>query len=191
MDEPTPSFTLPTLETERLLLRAFTRADAAEVKRLAGDPAIFATTLSIPHPYRDGMAEQWIDSHPALIAAGTLFPFAITARDGGALVGTTGLTRNPEHEHAEIGYWIGKPFWHRGFATEAARAVLDWGLRTLPCERYFGRCFVGNPASRRVLEKLGMRYEGCMRKHIRKPGGARDVELFGLLRDDWRAATSA
>ncbi|RMH22738.1 MAG: N-acetyltransferase [Acidobacteria bacterium] len=177
----------PTLTTERLILRPFTLADATDVQRLAGDAAIAATTLSVPHPYEKEMAEAWIDTHAEEHAAGTGYVFAITLRDGGALVGAIGLKREADHERAEIGYWIGRPYWRRGYASEAARAVLDFAFEMLGCQRLYGRCFAGNLPSRRVLEGLGLRYEGCQRQHVKKPGGFRDVELFGLLRADWRA----
>ncbi len=120
--------TRPTLRTERLILRPFEPADAPAVQRLAGDARIADTTLSIPHPYLDGMAEQWIGTHQERFDKGELVNFAITLRDSGELIGAIGLEVRRSQNRAELGYWIGVPFWNRGYCTEAARAVLAHGF---------------------------------------------------------------
>ena len=114
----------PTLETERLVLRPFEMGDAPRVQLLAGDRSVAATTKTIPHPYEDGMAEQWIGTHQDRFENGQEIVFAITRKDGGELIGAIGLTLNLTQENAEMGYWIGKPYWGRGYCTEAGRAVL-------------------------------------------------------------------
>jgi [ribosomal protein S5]-alanine N-acetyltransferase len=93
----------PTLLTERLRLRPFSLADAPEVQRLAGDRAIADTTLNVPHPYPDGAAEAWIETHAGGFAAGRQATFAITLRDGGALVGSIGLVIDARSGRAELG----------------------------------------------------------------------------------------
>ena len=97
----------PTLHTQRLILRAFTLADAPDVQRLAGAREIAAMTLTIPHPYQDGMAEEWIKTHPKAFNEGKDVNLAIVLRDTGLLCGAIGLGINQEHNHAELGYWIG------------------------------------------------------------------------------------
>jgi len=118
----------PIIDTERLILRPLTQADAAVVQFLAGDKAIAATTLSIPHPYGAGVAEKWIKSIKGDIAEGKSVVFAITENNNGNLLGTIGLMINKEHDHAEMGYWIGKDYWGKGYCTEAAHAVLEYGF---------------------------------------------------------------
>jgi hypothetical protein len=99
----------PTIETERLILRPFELSDAKNVKRLAGDKAIASTTLNIPHPYEDGMAEKWIAKHQELFDAGQAVHFAITTKSNGKLVGAISLMDISErHSRADMGYWIGK-----------------------------------------------------------------------------------
>lgn len=174
------------LRTARLLLRPFRAEDAAAVQELAGDRAIAENTLSIPHPYPDGAAAEWIETHAEQRATGRPAPFAIERAADGRLIGATGLELEPEHEAAELGYWIGKPFWGRGYGTEAARAMLDYGFRELGLHRVHARHFVRNPASGRVLEKIGMRHEGSQRQAIKKWGEYLDVELFAILRAEWQ-----
>src|SRR3990172_3467050 len=110
----------PMLETDRLILRPFAASDAPDVMRLAGDFAIADTTLTIPHPYGDGLAEIWIASHQSQFDQGRLINFALTLRESGALVGSMNLVIKAEHLRAELGYWVGKPFWKQGYCTEAA-----------------------------------------------------------------------
>lgn len=174
----------PDLTTERLLLRPFTLADAPDVQRLAGDRDIAATTAAIPHPYEDGMAEAWIGQHPERFAGGESVVFAITHKADGALLGAIGLELNAEQQRAELGYWIGKPHWNAGYCTEAARAVLRYAFEALRLRRVFAHHFGRNPASGRVMEKIGMRHEGTLRQHTIKWGTIDDLEVYGLLRAD-------
>ena len=172
----------PSLETERLLLRPFHPADAPEVMRLAGDPAIASTTLNIPHPYEPGMAEAWIATHQESFDKGTGLGFAIARRADRALLGAVGLIIAPAHARAEIGYWIGKEHWNQGYATEAARAVVRHGFDVLGLNRIVARHFSRNPASGRVLEKVGLHHEGRCPQHVLKNGVFEDLELYGRLR---------
>src|SRR4051812_4738751 len=97
----------PTIETARLVLRPFGRADAPGVRRLAGAAAVADTTLNIPHPYPDEIADQWIASPPGNFAAGTGVTFAIVLRETAELCGAIGLSISRQHQHAELGYWLG------------------------------------------------------------------------------------
>lgn len=178
----------PTLETERLILRPFTLADAPEVQRLASDRAIADTTLSIPHPYPVGLAEQWIGTHQERYEQGTQITFAITRRADGALLGGIGIHPEPEHGHAEMGYWLGVPYWNQGYTTEAAGAVLHYAFTTLALHRVFAEHMTRNPASGRVMQKIGLRYEGTLRGHMLKWGVYEDVAVYGIVREDWEAA---
>jgi len=180
----------PTLTTERLLLRPFDAADAPTVQKLAGDRAIADTTLAIPHPYPDGVAEQWIATHASDYAAGIQAAFAITLRPEGALVGAIGLLVSRVHLRAELGYWIAVSFWRRGFATEAGRAVLAFGFDVLRLHRIQAHYFTRNPASGRVLQKLGMQLEGIHRHAVRKWDTPEDLAEYAILATDskvqWR-----
>jgi ribosomal-protein-alanine N-acetyltransferase len=175
----------PSLRTERLLLRPFTLADASGVQRLAGDRAVADTTLNIPHPYADGMAEAWIATHAAAYADGNFANFAVVLAANGSLVGAIGLAIAAQHQRAELGYWIGKGHWGHGYCTEACRAVIDFVFNELRLHRLRAECMRRNPASARVLEKLGFRHEGCLRQHVVKWELAEDIEQYGLLRSEW------
>ncbi len=177
----------PTLETARLILRPFTLADAPEVQRLAGAREIASTTLNVPHPYEAGMAERWINSHQAAFEQGTQYSFALTRRADDALLGAIGLHHTPAHRHAELGYWIGIPYWNQGYTSEAAEAVLGYAFTVLDLHRVFAEHLTRNPASGRVMQKIGMTHEGTLRQHIQKWGVFEDVAVYGILQEEWAA----
>lgn len=181
---------IPTLETERLVLRPFRPDDAADVQRLVGDRAIADTTLSIPHPYEDGMAEEWISKHPDAFAKGQGVAFAITRKSDGSLVGAISLMSIVNGHKAELGYWVGKEYWNHGFCSEAGRAVLRYAFTELALQRVYAQYFARNPASGRVLGKLGMRKEGTLRKHVKKWDEVEDVVVCGILKEEWEESVS-
>jgi [ribosomal protein S5]-alanine N-acetyltransferase len=170
-----------TLETARLKIRPYAEADISELVPLIGAREVAATTGRIAHPYTMEHAKQFL----AKIEVDPEVRMAITLRADGALIGGIGLRIVEQHRHAELGYWLGVPYWGKGYATEAAREMLRYGFEDLRLHRIFASYFKGNDASRRILEKLGMRYEGCQREHVRKWDHVFDLELYGLLRRDW------
>ena len=142
------------IRTDRLVLRPLALSDAARIALLAGDFDVASMTGTIPHPYNERMAGEWIGS--ALAGEeGTVF---VIERDG-ALIGCVGY-REDEKGGAELGYWLGKPYWGQGFATEASAAMVayafdDGGLDYLTIGH-----FADNPASARIIAKLGFTEQG-------------------------------
>jgi [ribosomal protein S5]-alanine N-acetyltransferase len=181
----------PTLSSDRLVLRAMTLDDAKDVQRLAGDRNIAATTSLIPHPYPDGAAEAWISTHDSEFAVGKGAVWAVTLRDNGELIGAIGLTIDAESERAEMGYWIGVPYWGKGYMTEAARRTLKYAFEERRLTRVFAHHFHTNPASGRVMEKIGMKREGVLRRHYKKWGAFVDCVYFGVLREEYEAPGSS
>jgi len=175
-----------TLVTPRLVLRPMTLEDAPHVQRLAGAREVASTTLNIPHPYEDGVAEKWIAKQAPAFAEGREATFAIVRREGVLFMGGIGLRIEPEHFRAELGYWIGVPYWGQGFATEAGEAVLRYGFEELGLHRIHASHYRRNAASGRVLQKIGMQYEGCRRGHVRKWGEFEDLEDYAILSSEWR-----
>ncbi|MFN2636377.1 MAG: GNAT family N-acetyltransferase [Gemmatimonadaceae bacterium] len=177
----------PTLTTERLTLRPFVPDDAFDVQRLAGLREIADTTLNIPHPYPTGAAKEWIATHATTWAGGTGVTFAIVETANGKLAGTIGLTIKPEHRRAELGYWIAVDRWNRGYATEASHRILDFGFELLGLHRIESRHFLRNPASGRVMQKLGMQREGIERDWAIKWERYETLALYSILEPEWRA----
>lgn len=174
----------PTLTTSHLVLRPFTLEDAPEVTRLVADRRIADTTLNIPHPYDESMAVGWIGTHAEAAERGDSQALAMTEK-GGDLVGAVALAIAQAQLRAELGYWVAVPHWGRGYATEAAAAMVDYAFGTLGLRRVVAHCLTRNVASARVMEKVGMQREGTLRAHVLKWDVPEDVALYGILRDEW------
>ena len=177
----------PRLGTERLVLRAPDLEDAPAVQRLADEAEVAAGLLTMPHPYPPGAAEQWIADAAESLERGDGLHGAIVRRSDGAFLGAVGLLLEPGHARAELGYWLGKPHWWQGYATEAARALVRNGFEAEGLNRIFAHHFTRNPASGRVLQKLGMTHEGRRRQHTLKDGEFLDMEAYGMLRSEFEA----
>jgi RimJ/RimL family protein N-acetyltransferase len=173
---------IPVLETERLVLRAPRLEDAKALATLANDRRIAENTLRIPHPYSLADAQTFI-THANAGDCGIVL--LITARSG-TIVGACGL----DGDTPEIGYWLGVPFWGKGYATEAARALIDHAFGELDCEALLGGARVSNPASRRVLEKCGFQWTGVGLYRIRALKSSAPVDRFRLDRRLWASLRS-
>jgi len=178
---------IPTLTTKRLQLRPFRMDDAPVVQELAGAYSIAAHTTDIPHPYPDGAAEEWISTHAETFAKGTGVNFAITLKEKGTLVGAIGIFIKKQHHLAELGYWIGEPFWNQGYCTEAAREVIHYGFEKLDLNRIQARYMAKNPASGRVMEKIGMQREGTLRQSLHRFDSFEDAHVYAILREEFEA----
>jgi RimJ/RimL family protein N-acetyltransferase len=147
----------PTLSTERLLLRGPVHSDAERLAALANDASVAKMTTSIPHPYDLADAEAFLDL--SMTRDWDREPnFVIEHRNFG-LVGGIGFKPGP-NGRPELGYWLGRPFWNRGYATEACRSVLDWVRRDWRRKLVVAGHFADNPASGQVLCKAGFLYTG-------------------------------
>lgn len=178
---------IPSLTTERLILRPFTEADAADVERLAGAWEVADTTLNIPHPYPEGAAVVWMGTHDAAWTAGTGLTLAIALRaTPDRIIGGISLSVLPEHSRGELGYWIATDHWGSGYATEAARAMMAFGFADLRLHRIQARHFTRNPASGRVIQKLGMRFEGVNRGAYFRWGRFEDAAVYAILAEEWQ-----
>ena len=174
----------PTLHTERLILRQFQPSDADTVQRLAGAKEVAAGTL-LPHPFEVEAAAQLIAQQQEQFAAGTAITIAIVLAEEEQLIGSIGMDIASEHQLARLSYWLGTDYWNQGYCTEAVRAVIDYGFTRLSLHRIYAPHFHNNPASGRVLRKIGMTYEGRMREHYIRFGRFVDVEIYGILREEF------
>jgi RimJ/RimL family protein N-acetyltransferase len=179
---------LPTITTERLVLRPFARSDAADVQRLAGEWAVADTTSNIPYPYPDGAAEAWISGHAERFERREIMTLAVTLRATGELAGCISLRLKDSDDKAEMGYWMGVPYWKRGYCSEAARALMTYGFEQMGLHRIYAFHFARNPASGRVMQKAGMSCEGTLRQHVKKWERYEDLVAYGILRSEYEAA---
>jgi RimJ/RimL family protein N-acetyltransferase len=174
---------VPTITTERLRLRAYELGDAAELTQLIGARAVAANLLRVPYPYSEQDARAFICANQESGEA----RFAVALAGQERLIGGIGLRLQTAHARAELGYWLGVPYWGRGYATEAARAVVEYGFDTLELHRIHASVFRENLQSAKVLRKIGMRHEGCFRQHVRKWNRFVDLELYGIMRVEWKS----
>lgn len=179
---PSPGLSsAPVLETDRLILREPCLDDAAEVAALANNRKIAEMTALIPHPYGIEDAARWLASLPAETGH---WNFAIVERESGKLAGVCGYGKR--HDLGpEVGYWIGEPFWGRGYATEAMRAVVDHLFSVTALDEIAAGCRVTNVASRRVLEKCGFQWTGVALFRVRALGASVPADQFRLERRNW------
>ncbi len=182
----------PVLTTERLILRPYALSDAKELQRLIGDRDVSDTLQLVPYPYLDGMAEEWINqqTNEQLGAKTTHYSkdihFAITNRQYGFLMGTFSIINiSKVTDKAEIGYWLGKPYWGKGYCTEAANAIVKYGFEVLGLNRIYATHMTRNPRSGRVMDKIGMKHEGHMRQYGKKWDKYEDGEMWAILRRDY------
>lgn len=166
----------PPIRTARLLLRRFELEDTDEVRRLADNYHVSQTTLAIPYPYEAGDAERWIGTHAGNWKRRISASWAVTFADTQTLAGAITLTWI-HRSAAELGYWIGEPFWGRGYCSEAARAVIEFAFAGLGIERIVAEHLRTNPASGRVMQKAGMHYVGRTRRRDRHRDRV-DMEIY-------------
>ncbi|KAA2236411.1 GNAT family N-acetyltransferase [Salinarimonas soli] len=180
------------LETARLWLRWPRQADVQAIVELAGDKEVAEMTGVIPHPYPPAEADAFVLRTRTENANGTALTMAITLkRRPNDLVGIVGIKGPSEANPVPfIGYWMGRPHWGRGLATEAARAMIDAAFAYTPADELAASARVVNPASRRVLEKCGFASQGSGLQSFPVRGGALPVDYFRLDRRTWASLKS-
>lgn len=176
----------PVLHTPRLVLRAPTLADAPRWEMLCQPLEMAKNTLRMPHPYPKGAAEEWFKKVDEMMARGEACRLAIYLRESDLMIGMVGLHDISDvHRHAELGYSIGMDYWGKGYASEAASAMVDHAFASMCLERVHAGYYTRNAASARILDKLGFKHEGLRPRMYCRFGEWVDLVLVGLLRGDW------
>jgi len=162
-----------TLTTPRLRLRQLRPADAPRMQVLCGNLNVSRMLEVVPHPYPDGLAEEWITTRPTAWRDGTLYTFAIEF--AGEFIDVIGIERQDSGDHA-IGYWLGEPWWGQGLMSEAVTCAIDFARDELGLQKLVSAYFADNAASGRIQEKHGFRVTG----HGRLPSLARGQDVDGV-----------
>lgn len=172
--------TFPVITTERLRLRQLTHADAPAIKALFSDAQVLEFLVEPPVELID-----WLNGHYKNQVAAR---WGITLDGDDRVIGTVGFHRwDRQNRHADLGYDLMPAYWGRGYATEAARAVVDWCFERLNLHRMQADCTLGNVRSERTILKLGFLQEGVWREQYWEHGRFVDIQQFGLLRREWEA----
>lgn len=172
------------LETDRLILRPFKKEDARRIRDLANDKKI-TSILGLPYPYELKHAEEWIATHREQLTNGTEYPLKIIDKQSNDIIGTITIRVDKINHKGELGYWIGSQFWGRGFATEAAKKMIDFGFNELNLNKVWALALTRNIASKMVLEKAGLQQEGTLRQNRLLQNVYEDMDVYGLLREEY------
>ena len=173
----------PVLRSARLRLRPFALADCAEVNRLVGDEAVASTLVAVKYPYSEDMARRWIAKHQSSYDAGGALNFAVEERESQVLVGFIGI--GGDDRRAGMGYWYGRLFWGKGYATEAGRTTVAFGFEELGLDRMEASHLKDNLTSGRALQKMGMSHQGRRAHYVPKWDAHRDKEEYAIDREDY------
>ncbi|MBM7587180.1 RimJ/RimL family protein N-acetyltransferase [Bacillus pakistanensis] len=174
----------PLLFTERLSIRPFQLDDASRVQELLGAGEIAETTTIIPHPLPDGFAEEWINKIQISMINKDSIHFALVNNQN-ILIGCIYLFLNKKHNKGELGYWLGKPYWNKGYCTEAGKEMIKFGFEELGLNRIYADAFTKNTASSKVMQKVGLKYEGTFKQSCLYRGVYEDTVIYGITRDDY------
>ena len=172
----------PVLETKRLIMRPPHREDVEDLAIIANDRDIAEMTSRMPHPYSQDDAIAFIDGFENGRYEGCIY--AITIAESGRLIGMGAVENRSRFGGLEIGYWMGKPYWGKGFATEAASALVDLAFRVTETDTVLAACRTNNPASRRVLQKQGFQLLGLDEMDSLAAGRV-PIERHRLDREVW------
>lgn len=175
---------MQTLETERLILRPLTTEDSDRVEELAGNYEVAKTTLNIPHPYPKGSAETFILSVIEGEKKGTIFLRGMIDKNTKQLIGVVSIHINSNFDRGELGYWVGHEYWGKGYGTEAAKCLVDYGFNNLKLNKVYAIAYTSNPGSWRIMEKIGLKYEATLKQHVKRFGSYYDLVYYSLFRKD-------
>ncbi|MCY3867052.1 MAG: GNAT family protein [Chloroflexi bacterium] len=178
------------LNSDLVRMRPLDTVDIPAIQRLAAAEEIAKNTF-VPHPYPPDGAENFVEQAREGWRQDEAYVFAIIEKASDKFAGCMGLHPVPAHHRAEVGYWIGLPFWGRGLATAALRLIIHFGFETLRLNRIAAGHFPQNPASGRVMQKANMRFEGTLRGALLHRDEYKDEARYAILREDFDANLSS
>ena len=175
------------LETERLILRQLSRKDKQRIVSLLNNRNIIDMTGTIPHPYTEKHAMEYINGTLLGFERRQKTAFGIVQKRDNLLIGAMGIRYDKEHQRGNLGYWIGEAYWGNGYATEALKALMAYEFSYEGLHKIEACHFGENIGSSRVLLKAGLKKEAEKKEHFKKNGRFLDVIEYGLLRKDYLA----
>jgi len=171
---------VPRLHTPRLVLRPLAPHDADDIFAYAADPEVAQYTL-----WRAQTSLEESRQFIAWLTRGSMACWALVQPDTNRVIGASFLhSYHVQHQRAEIAFNLARALWGQGYATEAARAVIGAGFTHYGLNRIAGTCMLGNTASARVMQKVGMRFEGILRQYVYAKDAFHDMQLYAILRTD-------
>lgn len=173
-------------ETPRLVIREYKNSDIDDYLRVVKQEEIYVTTYGIPKNYPKSRAKKWFRFIKNNIKTMQSYEFGMFLKENGQYIGNVGLINvSMEHNHADISYFIDTGMRNQGLTTEAAVEMLRFGFEILGFEKISGLCMSVNPASRRIMEKIGMKFEGTLRNDLLKDGVYYDMDHLSILKNEY------
>jgi len=177
----------PILKTQRLILKLPTLEISKDLQILANDKEVTKNLSQLPCPYRLDDAKDFINRcDERFFKEDGEQNFGIFLKDSGELIGMCGLDISSKHDHATLGYWLGKEYWGNGYATEIAKRLVRYGFEELELHRIACGHFDRNPASGHVMKKAGFIHEGTRRGHFKKDDVYLDILDYGILKEEYK-----
>lgn len=176
-----------TILTERLSLGAILAKDIPSIIKYAGAAEVAEHLLNMPHPYYEMDAIFWLNLAHQGWQDKSKYIFGIRLQETQEIIGGVGLHVESRYDRAELGYWIGVPFWGKGYMTEAVAAVLKFGFVEGGLNKIFAVHDIENPVSGRVMSKNGMIKEGELKDHIKIRGAYKNIAQYGLTKTAYDA----
>jgi len=178
--------TYPSIETTRLILKVPTQELAEVMTELLQDRDVSKNLSTVPYPYHIEDAKNFIDDcHKQFFKDNGRHSFGVFLKDSDEFIGMCGLDISTRHNHATLGYWYGKKYWGKGYATEAAARVISYGFEELKLYRIACGHFSTNPASGNVMKKIGLKHEGTRRGHFKRDDEYIDICDHGILKEEY------
>lgn len=171
----------PMIETERLILSQLEEKDIPFITEYLQHRIYSDLTSNIPYPYTENDAVFWLKISKEAFENNTGYTFGIRNKEG-RIIGAIGL-HDRDDDKAELGYWIGMSYWNKGFVTEAAKAIIDFGFNELGFNKIFATHLLHNPASGRIMEKIGMKQEAVLKEEVKKDGEYFDLIMYSIFKD--------
>ncbi|MDR6371291.1 RimJ/RimL family protein N-acetyltransferase [Chryseobacterium bernardetii] len=172
----------PVIETERLVLSQLEERDIPFIVEYLQHRIFSDLTSNIPYPYVENDARSWVKMSKEAFDNNAGYTFAIRNKED-QIIGAIGL-HDRDDDKAELGYWIGIPYWNKGYVTEAAEAIVNFGLNEMKFNKIFATHFLHNPASGRIMEKIGMEQEAILKQEMKKDGEYFDIVRYCILKTD-------
>lgn len=171
----------PVIETERLILSQLEEKDIPLIVEYLQHRIYSDLTSNIPYPYTEKDARFWLKMSKEAFENNAGYTFGIRDKED-RIIGAIGL-HDRDDDKAELGYWIGMPYWSKGLVTEAAKAMIHFGFNQLGVHKIFATHLPHNPASGKIMKKIGMEQEAVLKQEIKKDGEYFDLVMYSVFND--------
>lgn len=170
------------IETERLYFRRFTTKDTGRITYLFNDEEV-VKYISLPHPYSEELAKEWISHQNENFKKDIVYDFAIVLKEEDRIIGSMSLVNVAKHKRGEIGYTFGREYWNKGYATEALKALIEYAFKVKKMHKVSASHYKENLASGKAMQNAGMIFEGILIDHMFAKNQFHDLVFYCKIND--------